>query len=702
LTIHIPKNFIDPALGREKNNYTDPILSREGLIKLMSLNGNAVHAQDLLSLYSNEEKSTALEYRIRAMLRDGQLIELDHLLTTLDYWPRELGTIIKNDKEEYVLLTDSNTPMSLYRSLKNILFNGDYGYFAIIAPLGKAAFYSLIEGSAVYFEGIVEDAKEYELPTGYPVAIKVTQGPFKHEIVSGRSLQQKKLAVGQKVTCKLERHDTTEYVLVDIVGNFPNGLKKVIRQFNLPAVWSPEITKESKIFEKSQVKKSPERKDLTHLPFVTIDDITAKDFDDAVYAQALDNGAWRLFVAIADVANYVKLGSAIDKEATNRGVSVYFPDHVVPMLPEILSNELCSLKPDVLRYSLVCAMELTPEGLIHSFEFYPAVIRSHARLTYNQVQENQEPEQLKDTVKSLWSVYALLHEARKNNGYVFFAQQATRFVLGPNEQVLEINRSSIQESHHLIEEMMLAANKCAAKFLNDHSDIGVYRTHEQPSEQKVQLLNILLKSLDLSLEAPYSLEQIATLSFKLQEKHPRLNSLISRIMQRASYKTTAEPHFGLNFDLYSHFTSPIRRYPDLIVHRLIYGILEKNKKNPTTGYIPAALKRINYLERRAEEAERLYHTYLKVRFVEQLAKKNLKATITGLAEFGLFVELEEYPIDGMIHVSQIDNDYWTFDQNAGFLTSGHRTLRIGDHLLVRLLSTDTQQLRINFELIEQL
>ncbi|NBW56345.1 VacB/RNase II family 3'-5' exoribonuclease [bacterium] len=699
MTIHIPKNFIDPAFEQEKNNYSDPILSREALIKIVEFNKKSVKYIELINFYSDNEKKEALEFRIRAMIRDGQLILVDDQITTLDYWPLETGTVLKTDDQECVILLANQEKIPLYRPLKNIIFNGDFCHFAIITPLKQAAFYSLIQGSSIYLEGVVQDPQEYDLPEGYPLPIKITKGPFKHEIVSGRCLHRNNITRYQKVTCKLERHDKTDFILVDIVEDFPFGLKKVIRQFNLPANWSYDIDQEAKSFEKLKIKKTPDRKDLCDLPFVTIDSITAKDFDDAVCAQPLANDRWRLLVAVADVAHYVKLGTAIDKEASNRGVSVYFPDHVVPMLPEILSNELCSLKPDVLRYALVCDMELTAKGAIDKFEFYPAVIRSHARLTYDQVQQGQEPEHIKQSVASLWKVYKLLNESRKKSGYIFFAQQATQFVLDNTEHVLDIKRVLDQESHHLIEEMMLAANKCAAQFLNKHTHVGVYRTHQEPKEEKVQLFNILLKSLDLSLTPPYTLDKIAILSQQLKEKHPRLNVLVSRIMQRASYEPTPERHFGLNFDLYSHFTSPIRRYPDLIVHRLIYDVLSKNKDKQSQGYVPTALKRVNYLERRAEEAERMYHSYLKVSFIKRFAKKKFKGTVTGLAEFGLFIELEDLPIDGMIHVSQIDSNYWHLDEANGFLTSGSKKIRIGDYVTVTLASADAETLRINFKFV---
>jgi ribonuclease R len=702
LIISIPKNFIDPAVDREKNKYPSPILSREGLMKLIELHDKKVNYDDFLMLYKGDtEKTVALEHRVRAMIRDNQIIKVNKFLTTLDYWPLEKGTIVKNEKEEYVLLTDSNKQLPLHSTLQNMLFNGDYCQFSIIEPLKTAAFHSLIYGSPVYLEGIVVDANEYELPEGYPLAIKITKGRFKHEVVSGRSLKKKKIQIGQQISCRLERNDQSEYILVDVIDeDFPLGVKKIIKQFNLPAVWSSEIEKESKIFEKTQVKKITQRKDLTSLPFVTIDDITAKDFDDAVYAEPLDNDDWRLFVAIADVAHYVKPGSAIDAEASNRGVSVYFPKHVVPMLPEVLSNELCSLKPNVLRYSLVCEMKLTAQGKITSFVFYPAVIRSHARLTYTQVQDHDIPDEMKESVQSLWKVYSLLHEERKRNGYVFFAQQGVQFVLGEHEKVLEINRVPNRDSHHLIEEMMLAANKCAAQFLQEHSKVGVYRTHEEPSEQKVQLLNMLIKPLNLSLDPPYTLDKIAFLSESLQKQHPRLNTLISRIMQRACYQISPAPHFGLNFKLYSHFTSPIRRYPDLLVHRLIYEVLAKNKNPKTVASIPTALKRVNYLERRAEEAERTYHSYLKVQFVQQLANKTLTASVTGLAEFGLFIELEDYPIDGMVHVSEIDGNYWTLNQDMGYLENGQGgEIKIGDQVRVVLVSANSTQLRISFKLV---
>ncbi len=701
--MRIPKNFIDPQAEREKLNYADPILSREGLILLVQQHDHKVKHKDLLSLYGdNDDKNKTLEYRLKAMFRDGQLVEIDGNVYTLDYWSLEKGLVVKSDTGDYaVYLVDRKKEYPLHRSKPDEIFEGDYGFFSFIEPLNRAAFVKLIEPAIVYLEGVVVDSNEYDLPEGYNYAIKVFKGPYKKDVISARSLSDEELSIKDKVYCRLDRSTDSEYILAEIIPNpYPKGLTSIIKQYGLPWYWPKEVLAEAKELQTRSIRKTKERIDLRDIPLVTIDGSTAKDFDDAVAAMPLDNNQWKLYVAIADVSHYVQEDAALDREASSRGVSVYFPLNVIPMLPEVLSNDLCSLKPHVDRYCLTCEMTIAADGKITEYDFYPAIMNSKARLTYEQVQEGLVPAELTTSISHLWEVYRALNAQRKREGYIHFAQQASVFDLDQKEKVKDISRYELHESNHLIEEMMLAANKCAARFIYKNSEIGVYRTHDEPAEQKVILLNAALKPLGLQLDMPYTLEKIADLSNKLKRLHPRLTVLISRIMQRATYETAPSMHFGLNFDLYSHFTSPIRRYPDLLVHRLIYWILDKKRHpKPTEQSIQLGLQRVNYLERRAEEAERSYHTYLKTEFASRLSGKNLTAMITGLTDFGVFVELDDFPIDGLVHVSQIDSSYWNYEQENGILTNGINTLKIGDKLIVKLLTIDSHQNRINFKIV---
>jgi len=700
--IQIPPQFVDRAANREKQQYQEPVYSREALIDLINLQGKKVAIDDFDDLYADDpEKQKALDYRLKAMIRDGQLIQLDHFLTTINYWPIVEGSVVMHEKEVMAALDDPAGHYSILKLVPGLLFPGDYAKFAFIEPLQKVALHSITEPAQVYLQGIVEDSKDYDLPAGYNLAILVTQGPYQDQIVSAKSISRKDPAVGSKVYARLDRKSAGDYILSEIIDfhGTPKGIHDIIAQYNLPWVWPSDVETESGTIAESPVVFSADRVDLTDCPFVTIDGITAKDFDDAVYVQRHNDGSFDLYVAVADVSHYVRPGTAMDNEAAVRGVSVYFPRYVIPMLPEALSNELCSLKPDVFRYALVCKMTYSPTGDRTEYHFMSSVIRSHARLTYDQAQRRDIPIALKKNVNDLWDVYEILKKARLKKGYIAFSQQAVHFDIAESERVLGISREPALESHHLIEEMMLAANECAALYIQQNAPIGVYRVHESPVETKVQLLNITLKGIEKELKPPYTMEKISDLSIFLQKNHPRLSLMVSRIMQRAGYQTLPDRHFGLNFDLYTHFTSPIRRYPDLIVHRLIYAILDKKKATSFGTSIKSALDRVNYLERRAEEAERSYQQMLKVRFASTLEGKEFGACITGLSEFGIFIEMDQYPLEAMVHFSQLGEGFWTYQPKEGVVSCPSKTLRIGEQIHVCLTGVDLQLQRLNFTAI---
>lgn len=701
--IIIPDGFIDRCAQREKNHYRDPIYSREAIIDLIEANGKKINIFDVKEVYAdNDEKQKALDYRVKAMIRDGQLIQIGDEVSTLTYWPLVQGTYVQTARQEHVILSEPQGSYPPVASLDGHLFNGDYGYFAWIEPLQQVAFHDFIEHAPVFLKGEVQDASDYEMPQGFPIAMKVSQGPYHNQVISCRCYDKKTPAPGTKVAARLLRDNHESFVLAELIdtSSVPAGIYQIIQQYNLAWEWGNDLLKETRQFHEEEIVVCQGRRDLTECPFVTIDGISSKDFDDAVYAEPLDENRWRLYVAVADVAFYVKPGTALDKEAARRGCSVYFPQYVIPMLPEALSNELCSLKPEVLRNVLVCAMDLNAQGDIETFEFFPAVINSHARLTYDQVQRRDIPPSLKNVISHLWSVYEALAGARKRQGYVSFNLQSVHFDIIEPEKVVGIARYEGMESYKLIEEMMLAANQCAARLIEQHCEHGVYRTHAEPSDQKVALLNATLKPLGLSLTAPYTIEKIQQLSLDIKERYPRLSSCIARIMQRACYQTTPDLHFGLNFPLYTHFTSPIRRYPDLLVHRLIYAILEK--KDPKSLYknLKNSLDRVNYLERRAEEADRQYQAYLKARFAQELEGQIFEAMVTGFSEHGIFVELNEYPLEGMVHFSQIDGRYWQYLADEGKVVNEDKSqFIIGDMLTVQLVEVDAAQSRLNFSVV---
>ncbi len=705
--IQIPSNFIDPFLDRERGHYDDPVYSREAIVLLIEHNKGLVPRDAFSNFYSESaKKQQAFDYRIKAMIRDAQLIEHDDQLSVLSYWPCLEGTVVEKENDLYLVVDGQDNVQPVEYLLSAVqpeaLFSGDCGIFSLITHLQTVVLKELKEPITVYAIGYIKNAKDYLLPAGYAFAVEVCEGVYKGEILSAKSLQKKEYNTGMKVYVRIDRQATGPYILSEIMDfqSVPKGIHEVITKYNLAWTWPQSVDKETRDLEAAIISITSDRVDLTELPFVTIDGITAKDFDDAVYVQFHEDRSFDLYVAIADVAHYVQPGSAIDKEAAVRGVSVYFPRYVIPMLPEVLSNDLCSLKPDVLRYALVCQMHFSSNAERLSYKFYPGIICSQARLTYDQVQRRDIPMSLKRNIADLWDAYAILKESRQKRGSIAFSQQALHFDLGENERVLGISKVENLESHHLIEEMMLAANESAALFIKEHSSIGVYRIHDSPAENKVQLLNMTLKGLGHEITAPYTLEKISEASLFLQNNHPRLAGLMTRIMQRAGYHIQPDRHFGLNFDLYTHFTSPIRRYPDLVVHRLIYTILGKKKGQMSEQAVKKALDRVNYLERRAEESERYYQQILKARYALTLDSAPLDAFVSGLSSFGVFVEVEDYAIDGLIHVSLLGPGYWTYDAQRSVVISdqsGTKEWRIGDSLKVRVKTVDLETYRVHFE-----
>lgn len=472
------------------------------------------------------------------------------------------------------------------------------------------------------------------------------------------------------------------------------------------------------------------RVDLTDIAFVTIDGEDARDFDDAVYCEETPEG-WRLLVAIADVSHYVTPGSALDADAQRRGTSVYFAASVVPMLPEKLSYGLCSLNPGVDRLTLVCDALVNREGETTAYQFYPAVIHSKARLTYTQVWQALQGEagacealgdRLAD-VKRLYALFKVLKEARKRRYAMDFESIEPQAIMREDGRVDGFSVREHNDAHRLIEECMLVANVCAAQFVLSKGKTALFRVHPEPEPERIAQLSAELAR--YGLPTPKSPKDYAELTEVVNEKYPYLATAILRSMSRASYSPVNIGHYGLQYKAYTHFTSPIRRYPDLLLHRVIRGILTGRDYKPEiafddeavmggfrarqlgaslSGEAPAAGGIWAHLgilassqERRADDATRDVMSYLMCDYAQRrLMKRSLRATVSGIIEAGLFVRLEGSPIEGFVHVSNIGGGWWSYENGAMECADIRRAIFLGDELEVRINSVDMDERRLDF------
>jgi ribonuclease R len=488
-----------------------------------------------------------------------------------------------------------------------------------------------------------------------------------------------------------------------------------LRKHALPFEFSPEAIRQAKRLP-TEVRAADrrDRVDLTGLPLVTIDGETAKDFDDAVFCERKGRN-FRLVVAIADVSHYVRDGDAIDIDARERGTSVYFPRRVIPMLPEELSNELCSLKPDVDRLCMVCDMDVTAQGVIKGSRFYPAVMHSRARLTYTQVwgwlddpasATTPEARALLPHLSNLYAVYHAFAAARAKRGAIDFDTVELALEFDDHGKILRIVPSPRNNAHKLIEECMLAANVCTAQFLVEHKHAVLFRVHEGPPPDKLAALRDFLKTSALQLgggddPAP---EDYARLIERIRDRpdFALLQTVLLRSLSQAQYRPDNEGHFGLAYEEYAHFTSPIRRYPDLLVHRAIKAALAGKRYTPSVSSWEELGAHTSMTERRADDAARDVTNWLKCHFMQDKVGEEFDGTISGVTNFGLFVTLDGLNIDGLVHITELGRDYFHYDAGRHALI-GERTGRVfqlAGRIRVRVARVDMEQTKIDFTLAE--
>ncbi len=521
--------------------------------------------------------------------------------------------------------------------------------------------------------------------------------------------------------------------IIEVIGEVDDPgmeIEIAVRKFGIPARFPTDVSEYAKnLSKKIRSSDLKNRVDLRDLDFVTIDGDDAKDFDDAVYAEKIESRGWRLLVAIADVSNYVKCGDVIDREAFNRSTSVYFPRKVVPMLPEDLSNEICSLKPNVDRLSLVCDMVVTKTGKVSAYQFYEGVICSSSRLTYNHAWEIiTNPEKFQNTISlevlsNLISLYEMLEKFSKSRilrGSIDFETTETEIQVNDHGRIVKILPKIRNPAHKIIEECMIAANSCAADFLSKKKADCLFRIHESPLPEKIKALKDFLKTQGLKLTGsnePTSKDFSALLkSAKKRTDFEVLQTLILRSMQQARYSPHNNGHFALALKKYCHFTSPIRRYPDLLVHRSIKAALLSKKYIPSYGIdeqgsFKDSIQKFNGIgehcsigERRAEEASRDVTAWLKCQFMKKRVGEQFTGTVTGVAPFGLFVTLETLFVEGLLHVSELGVEYFKHNEVTHELR-GERTgkrHKLYDKIQIQLLRVDLDSRRMEFSLAPKL
>ena len=517
-----------------------------------------------------------------------------------------------------------------------------------------------------------------------------------------------KAKAGQVVTVELvsqpSKHAQPIGRVAEILGNTEDPgmeIEIALRKFDLPYEFSKKALTQTKgLPDTVREEDAAGSKDLRKLPLVTIDGETAKDFDDAVHAVREGKG-FRLWVAIADVSNYVRHGDSLDADAKERGTSVYFPRRVIPMLPEKLSNGLCSLNPEVDRLAMVCEMAITPKGAVARYEFYPAVIRSQARLTYTEVwkmlsESKATPgrEPLLPHLETLHAVFKVLLQARELRGAIDFDSVETRMEFDARGKIARIVPEQRNEAHRLIEECMLAANVCAGDFLVDRGQPVLFRVHDVPAPEKVVMLRAFLAELGLNLgggDKPRP-KDYSELLAKIRERpdFTLLQTILLRSLKQAVYSPDNAGHFGLAFEAYVHFTSPIRRYPDLLVHRAIKACIA-NRKYDGIDWEDLG-RHCSETERRADDASRDVENWLKCHYMQDRVGEVFEGRVTGVTGFGIFVTLDEYFVDGLVHISELGRDYFQFDQ-ARHVLLGERTgkrYRLADRMKVKLVRVDLE------------
>ena len=721
----------DPNYVKELAKYDNPIPSREFILQIIRDQNSPMSREEIFAALgiSEEEQQEAMRRRLRAMENDGQLVFTKRKCYALPEKLDLLKGMVIGHREGFGFLQVEGKKEDFF--IPNVqmqkVMHGDYvlaqangfdrkgrpevrivrvleankkqivGRFFLEQGIG----YVVPDDSRITRDILIPDNARLGARMGQVVVVELHPRtvPFFQPIGKITEILGENMAKGMEVEIAIRKHD--------IPHVFPSAVEKQLKK------WDEDVPEEAK----------RGRVDLRDLPLVTIDGEDARDFDDAVFCQKQGKG-WKLWVAIADVSYYVRPKSALDTEAYNRGNSVYFPNRVVPMLPEKLSNGLCSLNPQVDRLCMVCEITLSAKGKMTDYRFYEAVMNSHARLTYNKVAKILE----KDTVlceryaslvphlQDLHDMYQALVKARQQRGAIEFETIESKFIFNALGRIERIDPVVRNDAHKIIEECMILTNIASANFMAKHQEPALYRIHAVPSEEKLTAFRSFLAECGLSLSGgnkptPTDYAQLLE-QIKPRPDHELIQTMLLRSMSQAVYSADNIGHFGLALEEYAHFTSPIRRYPDLTLHRGIKYLLAKQKgskrKTTDTGGYHYQLDEMDVFgahcsstERRADDATREVADWLKCEYMQDHVGEEFDGVISSVTGFGFFVRLNDLFIDGLVHISGLANDYYLFDmpkqrligENSGMI------FRLGDAVKVRVEAVSLEQKQIDFSLI---
>ncbi|MDH7942508.1 ribonuclease R [Pseudohongiella sp. SYSU M77423] len=741
----------DPFATREAEKYDNPIPSREFILAKMEEIAEPVSYETLcetFNLADDPDQAEALRRRLIAMSRDGQLIsnrrgvyglvdKMELIKGRVQGTKDGMGFFIPNDGSGDLVLP----PNEMVK-----LFDGDI----VLARVAGVDRRGRKEGMVVEIleRRVTQVVGRFYKDQGFGLVVPDNRR-ISHEVIipekDTRGAQDGQFVVAVIRSYPDKRRKAIGEVTEILGDHMAPGMEidVALRSHGIPHEWPREVTQAVKDLKEEVAKDDIKgREDLRQLPFVTIDGEDAKDFDDAVYCEPGPRGTAKLYVAIADVSHYVKPDSALDEEAQNRGNSVYFPGHVVPMLPEVLSNGLCSLKPKVDRLVMVCEMEIGRTGKVNNYTFFEGVIHSHARLTYTEVADMlEEPDSdlrersqtrlrskyadLVPHLEALYGIYHKLSEARQKAGALDFSSTETRIVFGETRKIREIVPVVRNSAHRLIEECMLAANVCTAKFLAESGLPVLYRVHEGPNNDKLENLKLFLRELGLVLTrsdkpTPQDYQRVLQ-AIEGRSDANLIQTMLIRSMMQAVYQPDNIGHFGLGFESYAHFTSPIRRYPDLLVHRALRYLIRSGKQWAFIRRIKDAVKLnkrdiypyqekdmvhfgelCSMTERRADAASYDVLDWLKCEYVQDRVGDEFDGTVSSVTGFGLFVQLSDIYVEGLVHITALQNDYYQFDPVRQLLR-GERsgvTYHLGDTVRVRVVRVDLDERKIDLQVVD--
>ena len=721
----------DPNYAKELAKYDNPIPSRDFILQVIRKQNSPMSKEEIFKTLAivNEEQQEAMRRRLRAMENDGQLVFTKRKCYALPEKLDLLKGMVIGHREGFGFLQVEGKKEDFF--IPNVqmqkVMHGDYvlaqpngfdrkgrpevrivrvleankkqivGRFFLEQGIG----YVVPDDSRITRDILIPDNARLGARMGQVVVVELhpRTAPFFQPIGKITEVLGDNMAKGMEVEIAIRKHD--------IPHSFPSAVEKQLKK------WAENVPEEAK---RSRV-------DLRDLPLVTIDGEDARDFDDAVFCQKQGKG-WKLWVAIADVSYYVRPKSALDTEAYNRGNSVYFPNRVVPMLPEKLSNGLCSLNPQVDRLCMVCEMTISAKGKMTDYQFYEAVMNSHARLTYNKVAKILEKDtalceryaSLVPHLQDLHEMYRALVKARQQRGAIEFETIESKFIFNALGRIERIEPVVRNDAHKIIEECMILANIASANFMAKHQEPALYRIHAVPGEEKLTAFRSFLAECGLSLSGgnkptPTDYAQLLE-QIKPRPDHELIQTMLLRSMSQAVYSADNIGHFGLALEEYAHFTSPIRRYPDLTLHRGIKYLLAKQKgskrKTTDTGGYHYQLEEMDVFgahcsstERRADDATREVADWLKCEYMQDHVGEEFDGVISSVTGFGFFVRLNDLFIDGLVHISGLANDYYLFDMPKQRLIGENNGMifRLGDAVKVRVEAVSLEQKQIDFSLI---